>query len=134
MSLVADGLVRRVTSRITTPLLPDDYLKLINPLWTAREVRGKVVEVRTGALEEHVTSDVAWAADHYLAWTGDEEFARGKTGGGGEGRASVGKRSERGAGGQGGGGGGGGPAQAKDAAWGSKVVTRKSSRPARKRS
>jgi len=45
MSLVADGLVRRVTSRITTPLLPDDYLKLINPLWTAREVRGKVVEV-----------------------------------------------------------------------------------------
>ena len=39
--------------------------------------RGKVVEVRTGALEEHVTADVAWAADHYLAWTGDEEFARG---------------------------------------------------------
>ena len=39
--------------------------------------RGEVVEVRTGALQEHVTADVAWAADHYLAWTGDEEFARG---------------------------------------------------------
>src|SRR4051812_401710 len=39
--------------------------------------RGKVVEVRTGALEEHVTADVAWAAHHYLAWTGDEAFARG---------------------------------------------------------
>jgi ferredoxin-NADP reductase len=30
---------------MTTPLLPDDYLHLINPLWTAREIRGKVVEV-----------------------------------------------------------------------------------------
>ena len=24
-----------------------------------------------------MTADVAWAADHYLAWTGDHEFARG---------------------------------------------------------
>ena len=31
---------------ITTPLLPDDYLKLANPLWSARELRGRVVEVR----------------------------------------------------------------------------------------
>lgn len=38
--------LRRVVSRITTPLLPDDYLKLINPLWTARELRGRIVEVR----------------------------------------------------------------------------------------
>jgi ferredoxin-NADP reductase len=30
---------------MTTPLLPDDYLRLINPLWTARELRGKLVEV-----------------------------------------------------------------------------------------
>ena len=39
--------------------------------------RGDRVDVLTGALEEHVTADVAWAADHYLAWTGDLEFARG---------------------------------------------------------
>jgi ferredoxin-NADP reductase len=45
MSPTATDLVRRVASRATTPLLPDDYLKLINPLWTARELRGKVVEV-----------------------------------------------------------------------------------------
>ncbi len=38
--------VRRAVSRITTPLLPDDYLHLANPLWTAREVRGRVLEVR----------------------------------------------------------------------------------------
>jgi len=38
-------LARSVVARMTTPLLPDDYLHLINPLWTAREIRGKVVEV-----------------------------------------------------------------------------------------
>ena len=38
--------VRSVVERITTPLLPDDYLKLANPLWSARELRGRVVDVR----------------------------------------------------------------------------------------
>jgi ferredoxin-NADP reductase len=38
--------VRTVAERITTPLLPDDYLKLANPLWSARELRGRVLEVR----------------------------------------------------------------------------------------
>jgi ferredoxin-NADP reductase len=38
--------LRAIAGRITTPLLPDDYLKLANPLWSARELRGRVVEVR----------------------------------------------------------------------------------------
>ena len=38
--------LRSVAGRVTTPLLPDDYLKLINPLWSARELRGRIVEVR----------------------------------------------------------------------------------------
>ncbi|HZA10064.1 ferredoxin reductase [Mycobacterium sp.] len=38
--------LRVVVGRITTPLLPDDYLQLANPLWSARELRGRVVEVR----------------------------------------------------------------------------------------
>jgi ferredoxin-NADP reductase len=38
--------LRRLATRITTPLLPDDYLKLVNPLWSARELRGRVVDVR----------------------------------------------------------------------------------------
>lgn len=38
--------LRTVAGRITTPLLPDDYLKLANPLWSARELRGRVLEVR----------------------------------------------------------------------------------------
>jgi ferredoxin-NADP reductase len=35
------GLVRSFTS----PLLPDDYLELINPLWSTRETRGRVERV-----------------------------------------------------------------------------------------
>jgi ferredoxin-NADP reductase len=31
---------------MSTPLLADDYLKLVNPLWSARELRGRIVEVR----------------------------------------------------------------------------------------
>ena len=38
--------VRGAVSRLSHPLLPDDYLHLLNPLWSARELRGKVVEVR----------------------------------------------------------------------------------------
>lgn len=38
--------LRRIATRITTPLLPDDYLRLANPLWSARELRGRVLEVR----------------------------------------------------------------------------------------
>jgi ferredoxin-NADP reductase len=39
-----DG-VRKIGSRLTTPLAPDDYLTLINPLWTTRELRGEIVKV-----------------------------------------------------------------------------------------
>jgi stearoyl-CoA 9-desaturase NADPH oxidoreductase len=38
-------IVRSLVARMTTPLLPDDYLHMVNPLWSARELRGKVVEV-----------------------------------------------------------------------------------------
>ncbi len=38
--------LRNIAARITTPLLPDDYLQLANPLWSARELRGRVVDVR----------------------------------------------------------------------------------------
>jgi len=29
-----------------TPLLPDDYLELINPLWSTRELRGRIERIR----------------------------------------------------------------------------------------
>jgi len=38
--------VLRVLGALSTPLLPDDYLEMINPLWSTRELRGRVEEVR----------------------------------------------------------------------------------------
>lgn len=43
--IAAVELLRNAASRITSPLLPDDYLHLLNPLWSARELRGKVVSI-----------------------------------------------------------------------------------------
>ena len=40
------NVLRGLAARATTPLLPDDYLGLLNPLWSARELRGEVVDVR----------------------------------------------------------------------------------------
>ncbi|MBV9832385.1 MAG: ferredoxin reductase, partial [Marmoricola sp.] len=37
--------LRRLGSGITTPLSPDDYLRMLNPLWTSRELRGRVEKV-----------------------------------------------------------------------------------------
>jgi ferredoxin-NADP reductase len=42
------ALQRRVldaVSAFTSPLLPDDYLELINPLWSTRELRGKIISI-----------------------------------------------------------------------------------------
>ncbi|MGC4933647.1 ferredoxin reductase [Gordonia sp. DT30] len=46
--------VRAAVARVTTPLLPDDYLHLANPLWSARELRGKIVSV-TAETEDSAT-------------------------------------------------------------------------------
>jgi ferredoxin-NADP reductase len=35
----------RAASRLTTPFLPDDYLTLLNPLWSTRELRGRIEAV-----------------------------------------------------------------------------------------
>ncbi len=37
--------VREAGAKLTTPLHPDDYLSLVNPLWSSRELRGRVEEV-----------------------------------------------------------------------------------------
>jgi stearoyl-CoA 9-desaturase NADPH oxidoreductase len=40
----------RAVSSLFSPLLPDDYLELINPLWSTRELRGRIerIEPETG--------------------------------------------------------------------------------------
>jgi ferredoxin-NADP reductase len=37
--------VLRVLAALSSPLLPDDYLELINPLWSTRELRGRVESI-----------------------------------------------------------------------------------------
>jgi ferredoxin-NADP reductase len=37
--------ILRFVSAFTSPLLPDDYLELINPLWSTRELRGKIESI-----------------------------------------------------------------------------------------
>jgi ferredoxin-NADP reductase len=47
-----------------TPLLPDDYLELINPLWSTRELRGRVERLEPqadGAVTIHVRPGFEWA-------------------------------------------------------------------------
>src|SRR3954451_20794150 len=36
----------RAVRSLFTPLLPDDYLELINPLWSTRELRGRIMRIQ----------------------------------------------------------------------------------------
>jgi ferredoxin-NADP reductase len=45
--------VLRAVRAFSTPLLPDDYLELINPLWSTRELRGRIQRI------DHVTDNAA---------------------------------------------------------------------------
>ncbi len=47
----------------------------MTPDWS-KPLYGDPVRIWTGELEEHITADVAWSADHYWQWTGDDEFLR----------------------------------------------------------
>ncbi|ADG98656.1 ferredoxin [Segniliparus rotundus DSM 44985] len=40
------NMVRGAVARLSHPLLPDDYAQLFNPLWSARELRGQIIDVR----------------------------------------------------------------------------------------
>jgi kojibiose phosphorylase len=35
---------------------------------------GDPKRIWTGEIEEHITADIAWSADHYWQWTGDDRF------------------------------------------------------------
>jgi hypothetical protein len=35
----------RAVRAFFTPLLPDDYLELVNPLWSTQELRGRIERV-----------------------------------------------------------------------------------------
>ena len=50
-----------------TPLLPDDYLELINPLWSTQELRGKIV-----AIERETDDAVTVVIKPGWSWPGHE--------------------------------------------------------------
>jgi ferredoxin-NADP reductase len=59
--------VRDVAARLTTPLHPDDYLSLINPLWSSRELRGRIEEVvpeTDDAATLRIRPGWGWSFDH----------------------------------------------------------------------
>jgi stearoyl-CoA 9-desaturase NADPH oxidoreductase len=45
--------VLRALEALSTPLFPGDYLEMINPLWSTRELKGRIEEIR------HETSEAA---------------------------------------------------------------------------
>ncbi len=45
----------------------------MTPDWS-KPLYGDPMRIWTGELEEHITADVAWSADHYWQWTGDDRF------------------------------------------------------------
>ncbi len=45
--------VLKALGALSSPLLIDDYLELINPLWSTRELRGRIEEIK------HETEDAA---------------------------------------------------------------------------
>jgi ferredoxin-NADP reductase len=51
----------RVVESFTSPLRPDDYLEMVNPLWSTRELRGRVERVeRASANAVTVTIKPGW--------------------------------------------------------------------------
>jgi len=45
----------------------------VAPLWVSTP-DGSPIRIWTGEIEEHITACVAWAADHYHRWSGDDAF------------------------------------------------------------
>src|SRR3954453_17224706 len=59
--------LRDLAARLTTPLLPDDYLQLLNPLWSTRELRGRVervIQQADDAATLVVRPGWGWTFDH----------------------------------------------------------------------
>jgi ferredoxin-NADP reductase len=57
----------KAISAFTSPLLPDDYLEMINPLWSTRELRGRIEELNP---ETGTATTVLIRPGH--AWPGHE--------------------------------------------------------------
>lgn len=52
--------VRGILKKLTTPLLPDDYSALLNPLWSTRELRGRIVSATREGEVVHLEIETGW--------------------------------------------------------------------------
>lgn len=55
----------RAARALTTPLLPDDFIGMLNPLWSTREPRGRIEDLRTeaaGATTVTIQPSAGWPA------------------------------------------------------------------------
>jgi len=53
----------RLVRSFTSPLLPDDYLELVNPLWSTRELRGRIERIEretADAVTVHIKPGWEW--------------------------------------------------------------------------
>src|SRR5882724_104328 len=53
----------RMVRSFTSPLLPDDYLELVNPLWSTRELRGRIERIEretADAVTVHIKPGWEW--------------------------------------------------------------------------
>ena len=63
--------LRRLAGKLTSPLLPEDYLGLVNPLWATSELRGRVESVHwetPGAATLEIRPGGAWAGHRPGQW------------------------------------------------------------------
>jgi ferredoxin-NADP reductase len=57
--------ILRALGALSSPLLPDDYLELVNPLWSTRELRGRIEQI------DHETENAATISiKPGYSWTG----------------------------------------------------------------
>ena len=63
----------QAATRLTTPFLPDDYLTLVNPLWSTRELRGRVEAVLQAGVDSGEFRDID-ARLTALAWLGMHNY------------------------------------------------------------
>lgn len=47
----------------------------VTPPWH-KDLDGRIIRIKTGELEQHISLDIAWGVYHYYLTTGDEEFMR----------------------------------------------------------
>lgn len=60
--------VRGLLTRFSTPLLPDDYTGLINPLWSTNQLRGKIISVKREGDCIHLAIEPGWGVPtHFRA-------------------------------------------------------------------